>query len=312
MKQTNKIKAFLTVLATTTALSSGFAAMWKEMPEEQKLEEGKKVYEEGDNQNKTLEDFKKLLDALGHGSLSNKDFLKILIDRDYAKDDADRAKKMQDYFFEKERKKKIAGDGVNALNAYLKGVAPQEEESSSENESDEEETEEVQPQVNKKTKATTPTTPPSKPSVQEIMEKQIEAQKAAMQRYHDAQKINTDVKKDNQGDENPPQIKEKEKSIPPTQEEKPQVKKEEKSTTETQEEESQVKEKGKSTTTTPPSKPSVQEIMARQIKAQQEAMERYRNAQGSKNKGDASSKKDEESQEKKDKKSTLFVDEPPQ
>lgn len=28
MKQTNKIKAFLTVLATTTALSSGFAVTW--------------------------------------------------------------------------------------------------------------------------------------------------------------------------------------------------------------------------------------------------------------------------------------------
>ncbi|MGL5720249.1 MAG: hypothetical protein ACRCYP_05600 [Alphaproteobacteria bacterium] len=127
MKQTNKIKAFLTVLATTTALSSGFALTWEELSVEQRKDIIKSAYgpnypadKKGflTNEANTLGKFKERIESkLDLENLTFEDFRTILQGLDYGKEKAQK-NKMQKYFTGK------ADVNMKALEAYLRGKAP--------------------------------------------------------------------------------------------------------------------------------------------------------------------------------------------
>ncbi len=103
MKQTNKIKAFLTVLATTTALSSGFAVTWENgkiqlAPAEQSVirNEYGKFTGNFSGINYYLSQFKGQLEQELGTELSHDDFASILEDLGYGTDtDAKQARKTE-------------------------------------------------------------------------------------------------------------------------------------------------------------------------------------------------------------------------
>ncbi|MGL4824901.1 MAG: hypothetical protein ACRC4G_01710 [Alphaproteobacteria bacterium] len=126
MKQTNKIKAFLTVLATTTALSSGFAVKWADLTPEQR----KDIIEGHGSSNPfglwnedtmTLDDFKTKLEQK-LGALSDDDLRTILQGLGYASErnkDQSHKTKMREFFAGKLTENEMAD-----LEEYLSGKAP--------------------------------------------------------------------------------------------------------------------------------------------------------------------------------------------